>query len=53
MQQGALIVFMVKYADNLYLDLNEPLLCFRVKIKNADNLDIKATTAVWVNLTLH
>ena len=53
LRQGALIEFMVKYFDQLYLDQNESLLLVREKITNADNLDIGANTASPVNLTLH
>ena len=53
LQQGAPIEFMVKGADQLYLDLNESLLLVRVMITKADNSDIGADTAGPVNLTLH
>ena len=53
LRQGAPIKFMVKGADNLYLDLNESLLLLRVNITNADNSDIGADTSGPVNLTLH
>ena len=53
LQQGAPIEFMVKGAEQLYLDLNESLLLVRVNITNADNSDIGQDTAGPVNLTLH
>ena len=40
LQQGASIEFMVKGADQLYLDLSESFLLVRVKITNAENSDI-------------
>ena len=53
LQQGAPIEFMVKGADQLYLDLNETVLLLRVKITNADGSNIVANTAGPVNLFLH
>ena len=53
LQHGAPIEFIIKGADNLYLDLNESLLLLRVKITNADNSCIGAVTAGPVNLTLN
>ena len=53
LQQGAPIEFMVKGADQLYLDLNESLLLVHVKLTNAYNSDIAADTVDPVNLTLH
>ena len=53
LQEGAPIEFMVKGADQLYLDLNESSLLLRVKITNADGGNIGANTAGPVNLMLH
>ena len=44
LQQGAPIEFMVKGADQLYLNLYESLPLVRVKLTNADNSDIAADT---------
>ena len=53
LQHGAPIEFIIKGADNPYLDLNESLLLLRFKITNADNSCIGAVTAGPVNLTLN
>ena len=53
LQEGAPIQFMVKGADQLYLDLNESSLHLRVQITNADNTNIGANTRGPVNLMLH
>jgi len=53
LQQGAPIEFLVKGADQLYLDLNESVLYVVAKITMADNTNIAAATAGPINLMLH
>jgi hypothetical protein len=52
-QQGEPIEFMVKGADQLYLDLNESQIHLRVKITNVDGTDIVADNSGPGNLILH
>ena len=47
------IEYMVKCADELYLDLNNLRLHVLAKITKADGTNIDATTAAPINLTLH
>ena len=49
LQEGAPIEFMVKGADQLYMDLNESSLHLRVKMTNADGTNIGVNTAGPVN----
>jgi len=53
LQQGAPIEFLVKGADQLYLDLNESVLYVVAKITMADGTNIAAATAGPINLMLH
>jgi len=53
LQQGAPIEFMVKGADQLYIDLNESPVLFLVKMANADGTDPIDNSVGPVNLTMH
>ena len=53
LQQGALIEFFVKGADQLYLDLNKSRLHVRVKIYKEDRTDPDQNTVGPVSLPLH
>ena len=51
--EGALIEFLVKGADQLYLDLNDSRLHLRVKMTKADGTNMTANTGAIINLPLH
>ena len=53
LQSGAPIEFIVKGADQLYMDLNSSRFLVRVKITKADGTGLDADTAGPVNLILH
>ena len=52
-QHCAPIEFMVKWSNDLYLDLNNSRLLVLAKITNADGTNIKANTVGLINLPLH
>ena len=51
--EGAPIEFLVKGADQLYLDLNDSRLHLRVKMTKADGTNMTAATGAIINLPLH
>ena len=51
--EGAPIEFLVKGADQLYLDLNDSRLHLRVKMTKADGNNMTAATGAIINLQLH
>ena len=51
--EGAPIEFLVKGADQLYLDLNDSRLQLRVKMTKAEGTDMAANTGAIINLPLH
>ena len=50
---GAPIEFLVKGADQLYLDLNDSYLHLRVKMTKADGANMDANTGAVINLPMH
>ena len=53
LRQSEVIEFTVKGANILYLNLNNSRLLVLAKIIKADNTNINAKTAGWINMTLH
>ena len=51
--EDAPIEFLVKGADQLYLDLNDSRLHLRVKMTKADGTNMTAATSAIINLPLH
>ena len=51
--EGSPIEFLVKGADQLYLDLNDSRLHLRVKMTKADGTNMTAATGAIINLPLH
>ena len=51
--ENALIEFLVKGADQLYLDLNDSRFHLRVKMTKADGTNMTAATGAIINLPLH
>ena len=51
--EGAPIEFLVKGADQLYLDLNDSFLHLRAKITKADRTNMDANTGAVINLPMH
>jgi len=51
--EGAPIEFLVKGADQLYLDLNDSFLHLRVKMTKANGTNMDAATGTIINLPIH